>query len=157
HQRLVGFDNLALLDQEFADDAAFEVLDLLVLADGDEIARRHHRARKRRDRRPGAEAREPEEQHRKSDHGRNSRAARHAAIPRLHARTSWNHDALSLASAGSAVDRDFSADALSGIGSADGAAGSDFCGGRTSRSSTSLGGPNASSRPARRIKSLSML
>ena len=59
HQRLPGLDQIAFAHEHVADDAAFEMLHLLVLAGGDERARGDDGTVERRQRRPQAEAADP--------------------------------------------------------------------------------------------------
>ena len=44
HQRLVGFDDIAFLDQQFSNNSAFQVLHLFILSGGDERAGRNDSA-----------------------------------------------------------------------------------------------------------------
>jgi len=59
HERLARLHALPFVHQHLANDAAFQVLHLLVLPGGDERARRHDRAVERGERRPQAEADDP--------------------------------------------------------------------------------------------------
>ena len=64
-QRLVLLDQITFLDQHLAEDAAFEMLHLLVLAGGDERARDDDGALERCDGGPDAEPADAEQQDRR--------------------------------------------------------------------------------------------
>ena len=85
-QRLTVLDEVAFLDEHLAQDAAFQMLDVLVLSRGDERAGDHDRAVQRGDRAPSAEAADAQQQ----DGGANDRsgyahAGRHVLVPFVHA------------------------------------------------------------------------
>ena len=81
HQRLAGLDEIAFAHQHVADDAAFEVLHLLVLARGDERAGGDDGAVERRQRRPQAEAADPRREDGQADHRRPAQAVGHVPLP----------------------------------------------------------------------------
>ena len=70
HERLALLDHVAFLHQHLGRDAALEVLDLLVLAGGDEGAGHDDGAVERRNAGPDAEAADADEQDGDADHGR---------------------------------------------------------------------------------------
>ena len=148
-ERLADFDQVALLHQHLAQDAAFQMLDVLVLPRGHEGAGHDDCAFQGCKRRPHAEAADAHQQNGGADQDRPADARRHAAMPFVDA-GAGRHGASS--ALGAAV-----AGKAGGVRAPSQAAGGRRAFGLRTRRRTSLGGPNASARPARRMRTLSTI